>query len=117
VTSATERGHATVAVVMLATLSAAPMCGGEEAAAPQAKKALDPQKYADYMARYPFGGQRLEWWRAELAALAPGGARPDATLYALTKERAERNGLQVDGAEVKPGPAVAAQMMKRLGVE
>jgi hypothetical protein len=88
-------------------------------------KAVEPPKkqtdYAMYMTSYPFGGHRVDWWETRLTELAPGGAAANPDLYALTKERAEKNGLvvEVQGERhiVKPGPELSKRLMERLGVQ
>jgi hypothetical protein len=82
---------------------------------------LDPAKYAAYFTHYPFGGRDLDWWQAQLADLSPSGAHPDAKAYALTVERAQRNGLVVEESggriTVKPDRATTEVLMRRLEVK
>ncbi len=76
--------------------------------------ATDVDKYAIYLTRYPFGGRTLEWWQERLRSLAPGGASADPALFALTVERARKNGLEVSADNVvKPGAALTAVILKR----
>ena len=101
--------------VALSLASACPKGGQSKDAA------LDPAKYSAYFTQYPFGGHTLEWWETRVAELAPGGAHADASLYALTVERAQKNGLAVDATGsrivVKPTPAMTAVLMQRLEVK
>jgi hypothetical protein len=73
--------------------------------------------YASYLTRFPFGGRTLEWWQERLVELSPAGTHPDAALYALTVERAEKNGLVVEGKgsalTVRPDPKLTEIIMKR----
>src|SRR5688572_20048204 len=84
---------------------------------PTSKPAIDPSQYGQYMTAYPFGGRRLEQWEAKLNELS--SASPE--LYALTKERAQKNGLVVEGSgtahRVNPGPDVSKRVIERLEVK
>jgi predicted Zn-dependent peptidase len=63
---------------------------------------------------YSFGGRSLPWWSKRLTDLK---ARSDArglSLFALTKERAEANGLVVDeGAQIKVH--ISPELMENIG--
>lgn len=91
----------------------------------EVKGPIDPTKYAVYFARYPFGGHTTDVWRDRLEELRPGGPHADAAVYALTVERAQKNGLVVEpgvpgtGAHivVKPGAQLTASLMQRLDVK
>ena len=96
-------------------------CACNRAPAPAPDGPLDPAKYAAYFTQYPFGGHDLEWWATRLEELGPKGAHADAKLYALTVDRAHKNGLVVEDQGphlvVKPKPELAAVLMKRLEVK
>jgi Zn-finger nucleic acid-binding protein len=85
--------------------------------------ALDtpPTGGADLVNDYPFGGRTVIWWSTRLTILKNRSDEKGRALYALTKKRAEANGLTVDetGAEVtvKPSPALMGAIGARLGVK
>jgi hypothetical protein len=73
--------------------------------------------HVDLVADFVFGGRRIAWWAKRLEALKAKPGAEAARLYALTKRRAEANGLLVDDTrspiQVTPSAQLIAEIAER----